>query len=206
MYAFPVPHYDILSFEISVLQNSNTRIETAAFHTEPFLRTPAALLVVGEQSAARMRVCRVPGELAISDTGKNREDDDDFKDDSGQTSCPNESLILLANSFFFDDRVDTDNLYYTELKRQTDGNDCPPKALYTLVATLRDLELFLAATNKCLRLEYFPRVRKVAAIKEIPKLGKDDYSQPKSYCSIGLLPVMTKVVENMLIWCLSNDT
>ncbi|GBO98333.1 hypothetical protein EVAR_84197_1 [Eumeta japonica] len=40
--------------------------------------------------------------------------------------------------------------------------------------------------NKCLELGYFPRAWKVAAIKVIPKPGKDDYARPKSYRPIGL--------------------
>ncbi|GBP21019.1 Retrovirus-related Pol polyprotein from type-1 retrotransposable element R1 [Eumeta japonica] len=59
-------------------------------------------------------------------------------------------------------------------------------------AILRDPGLFLAVANKCLRLGYFPRAWKVAAIKVIPKPGKDDYSRPKSYRPIGLLSVMGK--------------
>ncbi|GBO99004.1 LINE-1 reverse transcriptase homolog [Eumeta japonica] len=44
------------------------------------------------------------------------------------------------------------------------------------------------------------RAWKVATIKVIPKPGKDDYSRPKSYRPIDLLPVMGKTVERMLVW------
>ncbi|GBP60477.1 RNA-directed DNA polymerase from mobile element jockey [Eumeta japonica] len=63
----------------------------------------------------------------------------------------------------------------------------------------RDLGLFLAMANKCLELGYFPRAWKVAAIKVIPKPGKEDYARPKSYRPIGLLPVLDKTVERMLV-------
>ncbi|GBP26543.1 Putative 115 kDa protein in type-1 retrotransposable element R1DM [Eumeta japonica] len=53
--------------------------------------------------------------------------------------------------------------------------------------------------NKCLELRYFPRACKVAAIKVILKPGKDDYTRPKSYPFIGLLPVLTKTVERILV-------
>ncbi|GBP97954.1 Putative 115 kDa protein in type-1 retrotransposable element R1DM [Eumeta japonica] len=53
--------------------------------------------------------------------------------------------------------------------------------------------------NKCLELGYFPRAWKVAAIKVIPKPGKEDYARPKSYRPIGLLPVLGKTVERMLV-------
>ncbi|GBP57362.1 hypothetical protein EVAR_27392_1 [Eumeta japonica] len=38
----------------------------------------------------------------------------------------------------------------------------------------------------------------VAAIKVILKLGKDDYTRPKSYQHIGLLSMLGKAVERML--------
>ncbi|GBP21029.1 Putative 115 kDa protein in type-1 retrotransposable element R1DM [Eumeta japonica] len=53
--------------------------------------------------------------------------------------------------------------------------------------------------NKCLELGYFLRAWKVAAIKVIPKPGKDDHARPKSYRPIGLLPVLGKTVERMLV-------
>ncbi|GBP00885.1 Retrovirus-related Pol polyprotein from type-1 retrotransposable element R1 [Eumeta japonica] len=53
--------------------------------------------------------------------------------------------------------------------------------------------------NKCLELGYFPRAWKVAAIKVILKPGKEDYARPKSYRPIGLLPVLGKTVERMLV-------
>ncbi|GBP60536.1 Retrovirus-related Pol polyprotein from type-1 retrotransposable element R1 [Eumeta japonica] len=39
----------------------------------------------------------------------------------------------------------------------------------------------------------------VATLKVIPKLGKGDYARPKSYRPIGLLPVLGKTVERMLV-------
>ncbi|GBP68556.1 Probable RNA-directed DNA polymerase from transposon X-element [Eumeta japonica] len=158
----------------------------------------------------------------IRNTGRNREDVL-LINDSGQTCSPNESAVLLANTFFPDDRVDTDGPYHTELRRRTDGSIRPPEASDILsemdppftgaevkwplrhsipkapgidgftsdicqAAILRDLGLFLAMANKCLQLGYFPRAWKVATIKVIPKPGKDDYSRPKSYRPIGLLP------------------
>ncbi|GBP90798.1 Putative 115 kDa protein in type-1 retrotransposable element R1DM [Eumeta japonica] len=65
------------------------------------------------------------------------------------------------------------------------------------VVIFRYLGLFLAMANKCLELGYFPRAWKVAAIKVIPKPGKEDYAHPKSYRPIGLLPVLGKTVERI---------
>ncbi|GBP86456.1 RNA-directed DNA polymerase from mobile element jockey [Eumeta japonica] len=61
------------------------------------------------------------------------------------------------------------------------------------------LDAFLAMANKYLELVYFPRAWKVAVIKVIPKPGRDDYTRPKSYRPIGLLPVLGKIVERMLV-------
>ncbi|GBP97782.1 Putative 115 kDa protein in type-1 retrotransposable element R1DM [Eumeta japonica] len=145
----------------------------------------------------------------IRETGKNREDVL-LKTDSGQVIGPDESATLLAETFFPDDRVDTDDPYHTEVRRRTDGSSQPPEASGDLpgvdppftgaeAAIFRDLGLFLAMANKCLELGYFPRAWKVAAIKVIPKPGKEDYARPKSYRPIGLLPVLGKTVERMLV-------
>ncbi|GBP96829.1 Putative 115 kDa protein in type-1 retrotransposable element R1DM [Eumeta japonica] len=170
----------------------------------------------------------------IRETGKNREDIL-LQTDSGLVLSPNESATLLAETFFPDDRVDTDYPHHAEVRRQTDGDDRPPatsgdlpgvdppftgaevknalKAFHPRkapgidgftsdicqAAIFRDLGVFLAMANKCLELGYFPRAWKVAAIKVIPKPGKDDYARPKSYRPIGLLPVLGKTVERMLV-------
>ncbi|GBP24119.1 Retrovirus-related Pol polyprotein from type-1 retrotransposable element R1 [Eumeta japonica] len=170
----------------------------------------------------------------IMKTGKNREDVL-LQTDSGRVLSPNESATLLAETFFPDDRVDTDYPHHAEVRRQTDGDDRPPvtsgdlpgvdppftgaefknalKAFHPRKASgidgftsdicqatiFRDLGVFLAMANKCLELEYFPRAWKVAAIKVIPKPGKDDYVRPKSYRPIGLFPVLGKTLERMLV-------
>ncbi|GBP77957.1 Probable RNA-directed DNA polymerase from transposon BS [Eumeta japonica] len=127
---------------------------------------------------------------------------------------PNKSATLLTETFFLDDRVDTDYPHHVQVRRQTDADDQPPvtsgdlpgvdppftgaevrnalKAFHPRkapgideftsdicqAAIFRDLGLFLAMANKCLELGYFPRAWKVAAIKVIPKPGKDDYIRP----------------------------
>ncbi|GBP83129.1 Putative 115 kDa protein in type-1 retrotransposable element R1DM [Eumeta japonica] len=169
----------------------------------------------------------------IRETGKNREDVL-LKTDLGQILGPDESATLLAETFFPDDRVDTDDPYHTEVRRRTDGDSQPPEASEDLprvnpsftgaevrsalkafhprkargidgfmsdkcqAAIFQDLGLFLEMANNCLELRYFPRTWKVAAIKMIPKAGKEDYGRPK-YRPIGLLPVLGKTVESMLV-------
>lgn len=59
--------------------------------------------------------------------------------------------------------------------------------------------ILLAIYNKCLRLSFFPRAWKSAWIRVIPKPEKAHYTVPKAYRPIGLLPVMGKVLEKMVI-------
>ena len=67
---------------------------------------------------------------------------------------------------------------------------------------------FSSIMNACLRIGHFPTAWKRAAVKIIPKPGKDDYAAPKSYRPIGLLPVLGKVLEklfaNRLTWTMGN--
>ncbi|GBP97548.1 Putative 115 kDa protein in type-1 retrotransposable element R1DM [Eumeta japonica] len=60
----------------------------------------------------------------IRETRKNREDVL-LQTDSGRVLGPNESATLLAETFFPDDRVDTDYPHHAEVRRQTDGDDRP---------------------------------------------------------------------------------
>ena len=62
-----------------------------------------------------------------------------------------------------------------------------------------DRELFLAMANKCLSLSHFPKQWKVAHVCILRKPGKDDYTNPKSYRPIGLLSVLGKIVEKLLV-------
>lgn len=62
-----------------------------------------------------------------------------------------------------------------------------------------DPQLFLSLVNKCLHLEYFPSLWKEAVVVALRKPGKDSYTHPKSYRPIGLLPVLGKILEKMLI-------
>lgn len=58
---------------------------------------------------------------------------------------------------------------------------------------------FLALINRCLGLAHFPTPWKEASVVVLRKPGKEDYSQAKSYRPIGLLSVMGKVLEKILI-------
>lgn len=60
-------------------------------------------------------------------------------------------------------------------------------------------EVFLGLANSCLRLAYFPKAWKSAYVCILRKPGKEDYTHPKSYRPIGLLSVLGKILEKMLV-------
>lgn len=66
-------------------------------------------------------------------------------------------------------------------------------------AILQDPEVFLALLNKCLTIGYFPVIWKQATVVVLRKPGKGDYTNPKAYRPIGLLPVLGKVLEKILV-------
>ncbi|CAH2089593.1 unnamed protein product [Euphydryas editha] len=62
-----------------------------------------------------------------------------------------------------------------------------------------DPDLFLCIFNKCLEIRYFPKPWKEATVVFLRKPGKATYTTPKSYRPIGLLPVLGKILEKMLV-------
>ncbi|CAK1600351.1 unnamed protein product [Parnassius mnemosyne] len=66
-------------------------------------------------------------------------------------------------------------------------------------AMASDPKMFLAIANKCLSLAYFPKKWKEAVVVVLQKPGKESYTHPKSFRPIGLLLVLGKIYENMLI-------
>lgn len=58
---------------------------------------------------------------------------------------------------------------------------------------------FLALLNQCLKIHYFPQPWKEATVVVLRKPGKTDYTTPKSYRPIGLLPILGKIYEKMLV-------
>jgi ribonuclease HI len=53
--------------------------------------------------------------------------------------------------------------------------------------------------NACLRIGCFPLLWKIARIKIIPKPAKEDYGDVNAYRPIGLLPVLGKILEKLLV-------
>ncbi|KAL0892590.1 hypothetical protein ABMA27_014319 [Loxostege sticticalis] len=66
-------------------------------------------------------------------------------------------------------------------------------------AVLEDPDAFLALVNKCLTIGHFPTTWKQATVVVLRKPGKEDYTNPKAYRPIGLLPVLGKVLEKMIV-------
>ena len=70
-------------------------------------------------------------------------------------------------------------------------------------------DTLLAIYNACLKRRYFPKIWKRAIIRVIPKPGRANYTDPKSYRPIGLLPIFGKVLEKMitnrLTWQMGKD-
>ncbi|KAL0858264.1 hypothetical protein ABMA27_012168 [Loxostege sticticalis] len=66
-------------------------------------------------------------------------------------------------------------------------------------AIFQDPDAFLALLNKCLTIGHFPSLWKQATVVVLRKPGKDDYTNPKAYRPIGLLPVLGKVLEKMTV-------
>jgi ribonuclease HI len=60
-------------------------------------------------------------------------------------------------------------------------------------------ETFLSLANACMRLSHFPNLWKSASVIILRKPGKESYSEAKSYRPIGLLPVMGKILEKLMV-------
>ncbi|CAK1579866.1 unnamed protein product [Parnassius mnemosyne] len=59
--------------------------------------------------------------------------------------------------------------------------------------------IYLSLANKCLELGHFPIIWKEAVVVVLRKPGREDYTHPKAYRPLGLLSVMGKVLEKMVI-------
>ncbi|KAJ0169140.1 hypothetical protein K1T71_014948 [Dendrolimus kikuchii] len=66
-------------------------------------------------------------------------------------------------------------------------------------AVIKAPELFLSLANKCLELGYFPTEWKKATVVILRKPGKTVYNTAKSYRPIGLLPVIGKLFEKLIV-------
>lgn len=148
---------------------------------------------------------------------------------NGQTLSPEESVQLLAETFFPDDKPEEDSEHHINTRqlsekgvKKTAPDDLPfkdseltfsmysfnPKKApgedgFTADICTRAIEvnreIFLALINKCLELSHFPIPWKQAYIAVLRKPGRSDYSLPKSHRPIGLLSVLGKIFEKMMV-------
>lgn len=104
--------------------------------------------------------------------------------------------------------ADTQDPLFTEAELKYAINSFNPKKAPGLdgftadicrYAIYTDAKVFLQIANKCLELACFPTPWKEAAIVVLRKPGKTDYSNVKSYRPIGLLSVLGKVLEKMMV-------
>ncbi|KAJ2947205.1 hypothetical protein O0L34_g16913 [Tuta absoluta] len=151
---------------------------------------------------------------------------------NGSVLSPEESVKLLATTFFPDDVVTEDQEEHKILRQKAenmtvsqpgDQTQDPPFTMSELKHTINSFnpkkapgpdgftpdicaaaieataEHFLALANKCLELSCFPSPWKEAAVVVLRKPGREDYSKPKSYRPIGLLPVFGKILEKLMV-------
>jgi ribonuclease HI len=149
---------------------------------------------------------------------------------NGETLSPEESASLLANTFYPEDTLCTDNPFHRKLRDLVENRtptqestDDPPFTEAELEAVLRaqnpkkapgpdgftsdicaraigkNRKVFMAIANKCLAIGYFPAEWKRAHVVILRKPGKTDYTAPKSYRPIGLLSILGKTVEKLII-------
>lgn len=63
-----------------------------------------------------------------------------------------------------------------------------------------------ALFKRCIKEAVFPQVWKKADLVVIPKPGKTDYANPKTYRPVSLLPTMAKALETIIIQELERET
>ncbi|XP_026321464.1 uncharacterized protein LOC113231118, partial [Hyposmocoma kahamanoa] len=63
----------------------------------------------------------------------------------------------------------------------------------------QDPHFFLDLVNKCLTCHHFPRAWKEATVVVLRKPGKEKYTTPKAYRPIGLLSVLGKTLEKLIV-------
>lgn len=149
----------------------------------------------------------------------------------GKLLSPEESVELLATTFFPKDTTAEDQPVHTELRSKAEKieeyieNDIqdpsftndelrhvissfnPKKspgsdgltADICVEAIRAEEELFLKIMNKCLDIAHFPKLWKEATVIVLRKAGKTDFSHTKSYRPIGLLPILGKILEKLII-------
>ena len=69
-----------------------------------------------------------------------------------------------------------------------------------------DIKMHLLHIFKaCFQYNYFPKAWKTATVLVIPKPGKTNHTDPTSYWSISLLPVLGKILEPIILKRLQKE-
>ncbi|GJQ68329.1 hypothetical protein Trydic_g23102, partial [Trypoxylus dichotomus] len=148
--------------------------------------------------------------------------------DNGYTQNARETAELLLETFFPEDDPEEDEEDHATVRARADGpigneRDDTPFTRCEVDAAFKSMnarkapgidgitadiagraydaepELFEALFNKCLELGAFPRCWKKQLVRVIPKAGKSDASDVRSYRPISLLPVIGKALDSLLI-------
>ncbi|CAK1553837.1 unnamed protein product [Leptosia nina] len=146
--------------------------------------------------------------------------------DGSYTTSTTDTADALIKNFFPDDTVDDTDAQRTTRTLMTQPLDTPLEPNFTYTEILNGLrhmnpkkapgidhftsdiclqfatkfpDFITSLYNKCLTLNYFPRPWKHAVVKIIPKPGKDNYSQLSSLRPIGLINVLGKLLERLII-------
>ncbi|XP_062529492.1 uncharacterized protein LOC119629800 [Bombyx mori] len=157
--------------------------------------------------------------------------EDSLLQKDGKTLTAQESVELLAETFYPEDSISNDDEHHSSIRQKAsrvdDGEQnelCEPAFTMEEIerasesfsskkapgadgftadiccqAIKSSPEVFLTLLNKCLEQNYFPKIWKKATVIVLRKPGKENYTNPKSYRPIGLLPILGKIYEKMLV-------
>ncbi|CAK1549481.1 unnamed protein product [Leptosia nina] len=146
--------------------------------------------------------------------------------DGSYTSSTHDTADALIRNFFPDDSNDVTDAQIATRTLMSQPINTLPEPNFTFIEILNGLrqmnhkkapgidhltsdiclqfatcfpDFITTLYNRCLTLLYFPRPWKHAVVKIIPKPGKDNYSQLSSFRPIGLINVLGKLLERLII-------
>ncbi|CAK1545376.1 unnamed protein product [Leptosia nina] len=146
--------------------------------------------------------------------------------DGSYTTSTHDTADALIRNFFPDDSNDVTDAQIATRTLMSQPINTPPEPNFTYIEILNGLrqmnhkkapgidhltsdiclqfatcfpDFITTLYNRCLTLLYFPRPWKHAVVKIIPKPGKDNYSQLSSFRPIGLINVLGKLLERLII-------
>ena len=141
------------------------------------------------------------------------------------TTSVNETADAFVSKFFSKPPINSLDIHYDLEEKEELVSEGEPEPMFTIdeilyaIQTMNDKkspgadfitvniwkaviklfpDLFVNLLNKCLHLGHFPTPWKTVEIKVLKKPNKNDLSDLKSYRPIGLLPVLSKVLERLI--------